>query len=142
MELEKQLVSFENAKRLKELHVDTETEFLWASHVRGEIFIQCSPKDEISKSTSILFNFPNLYTTYPAFTVAELGEMLPKYIFSAKLGNIKEWTCGAWSAGAPGSKQQERLPLIYGDTEADARATMLIYLVENNLYDPQNTQKT
>ena len=59
-----------------------------------------------------------------AFTVAELGEMLPVYFSSEK--HTKEWLAGIVKQGVPNE-------MGAGLTEADARAKMLIYLIENKL---------
>ena len=58
---------------------------------------------------------------YSAFTVAELGEMLPRLCSTYKDKSHGVWHC-------------DNLNEIYiGDTEADARAKMLCYLLENKL---------
>jgi hypothetical protein len=70
---------------------------------------------------------------YPAFTVAELGEMFPNGLWSLK----KEL---GWEVGNSYiqhvnwlKKLTPKLTLEEADTEADARAKMLIYLLENGL---------
>jgi hypothetical protein len=68
---------------------------------------------------------------YPAFSVAELGEMLPYGCDTCKF--VPEE--GGWivhSEDVPGMNWKE-------DTEADARARCLIYLVENKLISPSAT---
>lgn len=58
-----------------------------------------------------------------AFTVAELGEMLPRFTTSYRTPGLIpgcEWACD-------GDRHEN------ADTEADARATMLAYLLENKL---------
>lgn len=65
--------------------------------------------------------------TYPAFTVAELGMLLPPLTRSWQYGLNKDkkgnWTCELFMES---SKE------INEDTEANARGEMLIYLLENN----------
>jgi hypothetical protein len=66
-----------------------------------------------------------------AFTVAELGEMLEA-----------NW-CNSFKANPKAAQNQEGLSwgcmrtderdMVFGATEADARAKMLIYLLENKL---------
>ena len=63
-----------------------------------------------------------------AFTVAELGEMLPPYFCSVDAKAIYKWTCCKWSHG----EISDDIPTTYADTEADARAKMLSYLIEND----------
>jgi hypothetical protein len=82
---------------------------------------------EVGHTTAPQFNFAS------AFTVAELGEMLPKEAISSWRyfpGEFKDdapegwrWKC-FWN-------NDDDLARVWGDTEADARAKMLIYLVEN-----------
>jgi hypothetical protein len=62
-----------------------------------------------------------------AFTVAEIGEMLPPGMPSAH-GKGMKWICFNEFKRSP----QEGY-LMTGDTETDARAKMLIYLLENKL---------
>lgn len=115
MKLESQVVSLELAKRLKELGVKQDAHYAW--HVYGgntELLINfiadCCPSDE----------------TFSAFTVGELGEMLPDNFRSMKLG--KGWFCRLYLGPTLSSGDG-----VTGETEADARGKMLIYLIENGL---------
>ena len=128
MQLEKQVCSLELAKKLKELGVKQESLFYWyyVKNLKSwEIFSihedVLRDKDDVS-----------------AFTVAELGEMLPKELkinisiaIMTSHNNTKKWCVYYYTPTSPeGSKYH------YGqleDTEADARAKMLIYLIENKL---------
>lgn len=125
MKLEQQVCSLELAKKLKELGVKQDSLFYWCgSHSNPD-----APWEIHNwKVYNSEFRFRYYQSDDPvsAFTVAELGEMLPYRgsIYSEPVSEdneSKEWIC------------------IYGktitkaDTEADARAKMLIYLVENNL---------
>lgn len=160
MKLEQQVTSLELSKRLKELGVKQESHFYWFPQIgyvdetpvgeedeESEIvertvfsskdegwYLSCDPKEEMR---------PNIVS---AFTVAELGEMLPEYILTKadeicsecatvikkevpqtpvfrSWKNTKSWGCQydgmLW-------KHSE-----VANTEADARAKMLIYLLEN-----------
>ena len=78
---------------------------------------------------------------YSAFTVAELGELLPDFI---EVDNTN-WTLTA-EKGFSGSWD-----IRYGhevrisgkaDTEADARARMLIYLIEHDLIERRKELQT
>jgi hypothetical protein len=67
-----------------------------------------------------------------AFTVAELGEMLPDPTDESWYVAMKEgskWLCWENQRGFYEDKGQH----VWSDTEADARAKMLIYLLENGL---------
>lgn len=66
---------------------------------------------------------------FSAFTVAELGDLLPYVAMGGYLMTFKgdsDWAC------AYGVSYTVR-----STTEADARAKMLIYLIENQLMDPK-----
>ena len=75
-----------------------------------------------------------------AYTVAELGEMLPAKIRVEGMRlYLKIWRNGEenlWSVSYcefdHGIRHQ-----LFSETEADARAKMLIYLIENKLLTPQ-----
>jgi hypothetical protein len=65
---------------------------------------------------------------YSAFTVAELGEMLPVFVDGLPLGISADRT-GIYTRYDNGSMKVS----FEADTEADARAKMLIHLIENKL---------
>jgi hypothetical protein len=60
-----------------------------------------------------------------AFTVAELGEILGKGYWTTKLDEV--WSCKIRGNGNH---------FEHADTEADARAKMLVDLLENKLIQP------
>jgi hypothetical protein len=70
--------------------------------------------------------------TISAFTVAELGELLKNTGVESGNGYFRNtfWFKDKWY-GTMDTKNED--PAITADTEADARAKMLIYLLENNL---------
>lgn len=113
--LEKQVTSLESSRRLKELGVKQDSLFYITA--KGNLFNE-------QHATKI--------EDYSAFTVAELGGMLPQYTesyriatnrFSCKFCELLEDKKGDPVNGEPIIK--------VCDTEADARAEMLIYLIEN-----------
>jgi len=116
MKLENQVVSLELAKQLKELGFEQESLFYYVTYESGiqlethKFCCDCSCPEKM--------NEPN----YPAYTVAELGEMLPDKYYSKKLKN--KFTM---------FKGLDFVENTFSDTEADARARMIIYLKENNL---------
>lgn len=72
-----------------------------------------------------------------AYTCAELGEMLPKkviYVYSyIEDGySYKIWSC---TARYRESSKDSYINTICGETEAEARAKMLIYLIEQKLIE-------
>lgn len=112
MKLENQVVSLELAKKLKELGVKQESLFYWWNN--QIYFYPYLDQTEIGDSIS-------------AFTVAELGILLPTMSDLPKQGHDGRWRVhGPWTA--------EKGDLLHiADTEADCRAKVLIYLLENNL---------
>lgn len=126
MKLSDQVCSLELAKRLKELGVKQESIYwwggignfgLWCDHVKEDM-----PEQE------------QRFTWYSAFTVAELGELLPAYLglekfgtwFSCDKSEDEKWIALYGDNGASSLECEDKL-------EADARAKMLIYLIENKL---------
>lgn len=119
MELEKQVCSLELAQKLKELGVKQESAFWWSRYGRSSI-----PEDqfEIHYQAVITFRDGNEVPYFSAFTVAELGEMLAKIGFRSGSRNGSEYWCATLVDETE-----------YADTEANARAQMLVYLLENDL---------
>ncbi len=119
MILEKQVVSLELAKKLKEFGCKQDSLFVYDEGKDRIIFLAGEKQRDNDIS---------------AYTVAELGEMLPNDIMIEnkevlQLACIKgdnEWECSY-------NNPNNSLGLSFGKTEADARAKMLIYLKENNL---------
>ncbi len=120
MKIKQQVCSLELAKKLKELGVKQESFFYWALRQDGSWI--CAQGQGWSDSIS-------------AFTVAELGEMLPNMfeyeVFKRCL--IKSFKIDDTHITAIYNMDSKHLLWLEADTEADARAKMLIYLLENNL---------
>ena len=120
--LEQQCVSLELVKRLKELGVKQESVWGWM-------------QESVSKQYWLgLSDDKKTFEVASAFTVSELGEMLPEcYITERRLRG--DWEYSPHFTGTTqdvGTKEHTRNDVcMFADTEADARAKMLIYLVEN-----------
>ena len=143
--LEKQVSSLELSKQLKELGVKQESLFYW------QYFHDTDDDGRMSEYK--LYNIDNLYSGkddgYSAFTVAELGEMLPKFIWYKNLKEddkknyhlyIKKLV-DCWLINYLWNENGRFISLgkeQVSKTEADARAKMLIYLIENKLMDIKN----
>lgn len=112
MKLEDQVCSLDLAKNLKELGVKQESLFYWETCADQKRIIYAPSRDENDKH-------------FPAFTVAELGWMLPEHSSSEKNQD------GSFN----GYYYQNEHQPIYSESEADVRAKMLIYLIENNLME-------
>lgn len=128
MDLEKQVVSLELAKNLKELGVKQESLFDWMEIDDNDWIIMAKKYPErISENEDII----------SAFTVSELGEMLPKRILGKRTYYhiySSHWENG-WLIDARSPRQgfNTSKHRKVADTEADARAKMLIYLLKNKL---------
>ena len=124
MTLEQQVCSLELAKKLKDLGVKQESYF---RHVR------LSDKPDLTEDWYILDRKPTDYIEIvSAFTVAELGEMLPDNFHTYRKGGDKQYWCGM-DIKLYYIKDSDWWNHEEAPTEADARAKMLIYLLENNL---------
>lgn len=114
MQLENQVSSREPSMRLKELGVKQESLFYWTKVSRA------SDEQEFKLTLGNQIN----REMCSAFTVAELGEMLPVDIRSYKSTNWEgDWVC----------LEIKGLRMEIEKTEADARAKMIIHLIENKL---------
>lgn len=125
MKLEQQVTSLEISKKLKELGVKQESLYGWG---RDEEIQEYSLKEY-----QRWWNGGYIFL-YSAFTVAELGEMLPKYIVKGNLSlELEIIRSSVWRFYY--GRTADMIVFIAGndDTEADARGKMLIYLLENNL---------
>lgn len=125
MKIENQVCALEQAKRLKELGVSQDSYFHYGDHLEGiaETWMHEGNED----------------TFYSAYTVAELGVMLPATIEGYQL---RQWTIpytiglGNISYGMQyrlvPNKIIEVIPQqpVYGQTEAEARAKLLIAIIE------------
>jgi len=152
MELSQQVTSLELSKRLKELGVKQVSLFYWYD-TTSEGGVEVEPKYNNDVLGYHIEKYPQLY--HSAFTVSELGEMLPKLIknkYHLALGflggkgtSIPSETL--WFVGYREIITQETENAHYGDylqidrhiahtsgiREVDARAKMLIYLLEQKL---------
>lgn len=117
MKLENQVCNLELAKKIKELGVGQDSLWCWWDDdiIPGHL-VPLTMKSAVRAS---------------AFTVAELGEMLPFRAKSEKIApqytSLGQWKCSRIYKG--------KLVYFYGKTEADVRAKMLIYLIENKLME-------
>ena len=140
MELKDQVCSLKLAKKLKKLGVKQESLFWWEKSIK-RAFKGKKPKTySVLKSKKDRTFFAN-YQHYSAFTVAELGEKLPGYIdLPASIESdylcitnktVDYWLIEYQELGIP--KANPLKPYVKAKTEANARAKMLIYLIENKL---------
>lgn len=166
MRLEEQIITLKQAKRLFELGVKHHANFHWVLGVaeieeqEGETGGNISL--ETGRAIFLLQEFPN-YTQfikiskftnedvefhwgeggeervglcdpmYAAYTVAELGELLPDRFITSKSNEKYDRQKGAYYVS---SQMQAECPRTYAPTEAQARAQMLIHLLENGILKP------
>lgn len=137
MKLEDQVCSLELSKKLKELGVKQESLFYWQqtySEMKGG---QTASGFEITQKKT---ESKKGMRCFSAFTVAELGEMLPMCI--KKDGKEHYFDMGIISEDIRDHSNRKYYIRIEefsfdglktADTEANTRASMLIYLLENKL---------
>jgi hypothetical protein len=152
MELEKQVCSLELAKKLKELGVKKRGAFTWVLCTESEEYkletFSTQFRGAIHNyyamgydgSDGVTRNAPKGFgEMFPAFTVAELGEILPQILKISKtsyqlfvsVALDKQW----FVVYANEMDYHDNAPIKFMmcHNEADARAKMLIYLIENKL---------
>lgn len=126
MKLENQVTSLELSKKMKELGAPQESLFYWTGYYNGNSDIDFGrPKDS------------NKYNIYSAYTVAELGEMLPnkinqpdtRWVYFLK-SDVSDFSAGYADVR---DNSLDILCFEHADTEADARGAMWVYLKENGL---------
>ena len=135
MQLEKQVCSLKLAKRLKELGVKQNGRYIWWLPTLGGDD-ECETR--LSRGCGTIRRKCSDWIS--AFTVAELGEMLPdKCPQHGGSLNIRRGF-GKWLVGYGEHQEFDGCHVEGEDNEADARAKCLVYLLENNpLIHPQLT---
>lgn len=128
MEIKEQLTSLSLSKRFKQLGVKQNSIHAW--------------KEKISMkgvSTWILYNKYNIFVkdkNYSAFSVAELGEILPQLLETDnKTCTLEIYKLANDTWGVVYVQVFSKLEILLEESKtlADAMAKMLIYLLENKL---------
>ena len=128
MELEDQICSLESANKLEELGVKQDS--LWGYLDHGDL------------NFSPVLNRELIYlkAECSAFTVAELGELLPPTISNHEMRTVRRsdglfsiWYENGFNGNVLGSNINDSSFMPMNLVEAEARAKMLIYLLENKL---------
>lgn len=146
MELSRQVVNLDLSKKLKELGVKSTSLFYWVEHADKTKWsllpkgacdgFDCDAPDQWIESGDAI----------SAFTVAELGEMLPPPTYSTKgesENRPAKWICRYWYPSSPLNENKASIGCVKeAKTEADARAKMLIHLIENHLLNHDNKKNT
>lgn len=126
MQKENQVTNLEQSKKLKQLGVKRESLFFWI-WMKGESSLN------FGECPSIAFESPQEELDiryYPAYTVAELGEMLPPDTETRKYFSYDQDSPNLFECKAEIAKG-----FVMSDTEVDARAKMLIHLLEHKLIE-------
>lgn len=122
MKLQDQVCTLEQAKRLKELRVSQTSYFYYAENVPG------------IHETWMHEGFEGVF--YSAFTVAELGQMLPSETFTERTGTeLSQYANWQWINQGIGKA------LGPYNTESEARADHLIHLLETNAETAEEVNK-
>lgn len=130
MKLENQVCSHGSGERLRELGVPQDSLWWWVKFKNSTDLLS-----ERSKREAMYFNNLKRYLpSYSAFTVAELGEMLKKFKGKKSL-NVNLKGCFLHSEWIPSGLGYKRIPehTIIRTNEAENRAKMLIYILENKI---------
>lgn len=132
MRLEDQVCSLEISEMFEELGVEQDSLWYWEIRIfqlepmKGDKNIQLVERDYEQKHSWKHYK----YKYYSAFTVAELGEILPDYLSTHKLRD-NLWECAENSYSY--EELETNMMPIEAKTEADARAKMLIYLIKEGI---------
>lgn len=147
MNIEDQVCSLELARKLKKLGIKQESLVFWLK-IQSVVHFKRNEKNEcefdenggvIVENIEYEYQLGNPYAQYvskyvskedcwSAFTVAELGEMLPEEVDTFKGNRDWKWECSFHRGNNYHNKSGANI-------EADARAKMLIFLLENNLME-------
>lgn len=128
MKLEDQVCSLELAKELKELGVKQESLFCWYSDhsIEADVYIAFSDNPLYGLDSDVA----------SAFTVAEFADMIGEEYDSGlfdkaeEVGSDNRYICKT-ACFLPG---EDGYFSVKANTEASARAKMLVYLIENKLF--------
>jgi hypothetical protein len=138
MKLEDQVVSLELAKKLRQLGFKQNSYFHWciSGKPRIEHFINMDKKrlgDHFKPEDVLEGKKADYFVYYSAYTVAELGEILPLHIEEDEFMAVRNGFPLKWRIGYGNPDMGSFNYVATGDTEANSRANMLIYLKENGL---------
>lgn len=131
MKPEKQVTPFAQARRFKELGVKQQSLFYWGTE-------STYPKGDDPVETPVLYYYEGIIEwgiepasvdgLYAAYTVAELGVMLPDKIEGYVYGFNRTIGSGSWWI-----KEDDDIKYFTGRGEAESRAALLIHLLENKI---------
>lgn len=126
--LEKQVTSLETSKKLRQLGVKQESLFYWV----GDSDKKYGLWNCIGHTPQCMFKDKD--DIFSAFTCSELGELLPKDYIS-KYSDDYKWMVYWWDWAVYKRYVEGQ------NTEVEARAKMLIYLLENKIITLEKTDE-
>lgn len=113
MDISEQVATFEQSKKLVELGVKLDTYFRFVEYLDGSVSI-------LPRGLWSDLRKGDVINTTPTCTVAELGVLIPHNYLFCVFKEPTDWCCI--------TRKKE----TFYATEAEARATLLIWLIENN----------
>ena len=131
MKLENQVTNLELSKKLKELGVEQNSYFYYWGRNKDILSFKHGAYRLQAVNEGDFTLMPESAELVSAFTVAELGEMLPSWIENLHELTIHHLSIG-WNVEYV-SRNDELYREFAQDTLVDAMAKMLIYLIENKL---------
>ncbi len=128
MDINKQVNTPNQGKILHNLGLIPNTKYFWC--FQGKTSELCHVSQLKNKGDEIYYSDTNtewlINEIYPAYSVAELGLMLPKRFYTLKSSDKREIEKGEWCC----LSQRIGEYSVYGATEAEARAAMVIQILE------------
>jgi hypothetical protein len=166
MEMESQFVSFTLSKKLYEMDINFKSLVRWFHlkhivtneyNIATDSYFEKVVEKRQQLSISSMYYLPEaILEEYPAYSVAELMELIPAYIdtktnqpynfynFSLlkKAANsiryIPTYVCDSTSEEMNHQFQTLKMKGVYGARLSDALAILLIYLIENKLVEKES----
>lgn len=153
MKLEDQVISLELAKCLKKLGLNQQSHFIWWYTEAMSTDVKYFPEQDWDKREWSLQVRDKYYANHahngyegralPAYTVAELGELIGPY-FQINSGRSGRPAQMVWTEVMPNilirsnpelhpPEETKRAPVMPAKSEAEARAKVLFYLIENKI---------
>jgi hypothetical protein len=135
MEMEFQVANRDLSKQLMEMGVKQDSEFYW--EMTGDNITTGRPEWTLRRGR-FRTDFKTDQYSFSAFTVAELGEILPFSFCAVRTKPGELWRLiyhdsrMEYTGGAKGFRLDE----YDSNTEADARAKMLIHLIKKGIVKP------
>ena len=134
MKIKNQVVGLELARQLKKLGVKQDSLYYWHSCLYTDSKRHHNYLNNLNKVP----DYPNPSAIqseeiYSAFTVSELGELLPDAVATYRYETYDDdrdiWACIKYVEG----NHEKYEYVVHTKTEANVRAKMLIYLLENKI---------